>query len=187
MSIRILIGGWMAAAMVGATTAFVLAGHLAPLLPPPLRGYVLQASSAGFIAGGLALGSVVRGRWFVPWSFAAAAAVPGFAIPLLLVATQGIHRPIDLMAAQFVLPALAYTAMGAVDGLAVGLGVRRSLLAAAAFAAGVVLSPLILWALPWQLPPLWSIAMSLGVPWITGSMALAWLDRRAEHRAVNPA
>lgn len=178
MHIRILIGGALAAAIAGAWTAFTLAGSLAPLLPPTLRGYALQVCSLGFIAGGIVVGSTLRGRWFVPWAFGASAVVPGIAVPLLLVATQGIHRPIDLMAAQFLLPALAYATMGVLDGLVAGLGARRALLTGAAFAGGVVIGPLAASILVRHLSPWWGIGLTIGAPWLTGALALAWFVRR---------
>lgn len=181
MKSRLLIGGLLAAGLSGAWTAYLL-GH-AEVLPRPLRGYALQACALGFIAGGLVLGASLRGRGREAWAFGASAALPGFTVPLLLVATQGLHGSVDLFLAQFLLPALAHAGMGFLGGLAARLGPRRSAWIGASFAAGVFLGPLIVALvarrLAWGFPAV--VTVLLGVPWITGAFALsAWMGRASD-------
>ena len=104
--------------------------------------------------------------------------MPGITVPLLLVATQGIGRPFDLLVAQYLLPALAYVTMGGLDGLLVGLGIRRSLLTGAAFAAGILLGPWMAAPVLHRFPFVVGIAVMTAVPWISGTFALAGFLRR---------
>lgn len=177
MSLYVLMAGLIGALLSGIWTALTLQGTFTDLWPVPWRGYVIYQALPAFLVGGLLVGLAVRGRWRAPVAFAGSAVLPGYWVPLLQVATQGISRPLDLFMAQFVLPMAAYLIMGTVGSLSAGLGWKRSLLVGVAFGAGVCLGPVAA-----SLAGLQSfrgiVTISVGTPWITGTTLLAWFVGR---------
>ena len=170
----ILVGGF-AALITGLATPFVLDGSIGYWLPLRLRGYQLFLLTPVFMLCGLTVGASLQRGSRSTITFAMCAALPGYLHPLLLVASQGIHRPMDQLMALLVLPCAAYMAMGMLGGLSARLGVRRSLGVGIAFGAGIGVAALIGRVTSPGFHA--GTALIIGTPWITGSGLLSWLSR----------
>lgn len=184
MKPSLLIASIAAALLAGGGMALNWTGVLVRWLPTPLRPYALFSVALFYVLGGLLIGLSAGRRWKAPATFAVAACVPGYWIPLLTMATQGLHRPLDLFLAQWALPMLAHGVVGMVGGLATGQSWRPSLVVGAAFALGVALGPALAWTWADLLGPVPSIIVAFGTPWLTGGATLARLAARTARAAA---